>query len=74
MEYLKDYDCIISYHSGKANVVANALSQRSSEILVRMMLKEWRMIEEFSHLTVSVKPKPTKGYLANLTIQSGVVN
>jgi len=38
------------------------------------MVKEWRMIKEFSDLTVSVKPKPTKGYLANLTIQSDVVN
>ena len=26
MEYLKDYDCIISYHPGKANVFADAFS------------------------------------------------
>ena len=32
------------------------------------------MIEEFSHLMVSAKPKPTKGYLANLIIQLDVVN
>ncbi|XP_052489799.1 uncharacterized protein LOC128042491 [Gossypium raimondii] len=25
---LKDYDCVIEYHSGKANVVADALSQK----------------------------------------------
>ena len=27
MELIKDYDCVIDYHPGKANVVANALSR-----------------------------------------------
>ena len=39
-----------------------------------MMVKEWEMIKEFSYQTVSVKPKPIKGYLANLTIQLNIVN
>ena len=30
VELLKDYDCMIEYHSGKANVVADALSRKSS--------------------------------------------
>ena len=29
VELLKDYDCTILYHPGKANVVANALSRKS---------------------------------------------
>ena len=29
IELLKDYDCIIPYHPGKANVVADALNKKS---------------------------------------------
>lgn len=30
MELIKDYDCIIIYHPGNANVVANLLSRKGS--------------------------------------------
>ena len=30
LELIKDYDCSINYHLGKANVMANALSWKSS--------------------------------------------
>ena len=33
MELIKDYDCVIDYHPGKANVVANALSRNSIQTL-----------------------------------------
>ena len=29
MELIKDYDCVIDYHPGKANVVVDALSRKS---------------------------------------------
>jgi hypothetical protein len=32
LEVLKDYDNKVFYHPGKANVVANALSQKSREV------------------------------------------
>ena len=41
MEYLDDYDFIFHYHHGKANVVANALSQKSRRILVVVASWEW---------------------------------
>ena len=33
MELIKDYDCVIDYHLGKANVVADALSRKSIQML-----------------------------------------
>ncbi|KAJ9177049.1 hypothetical protein P3X46_012303, partial [Hevea brasiliensis] len=33
IEFLKDYDCVIDYHPGKANVVADALSKKSMTTL-----------------------------------------
>ena len=33
MELIKDYDCVIDYHPGKANVVADALSRKSIRTL-----------------------------------------
>ena len=30
VELIKDYECTIEYHSGKANVVADALSRKST--------------------------------------------
>ena len=33
MELIKDYDCVIDYHLGKANVVDDALSRKSIQML-----------------------------------------
>ena len=33
MELIKDYDCVIDYHAGKANVVADALSRKTVQTL-----------------------------------------
>ena len=45
MEYLEDYDFTLHYHPGKANVVADALSQKSRGVLVSVASREWQMLE-----------------------------
>ena len=41
MEYLKDYDFTSNYHLGKANMVVDALSQKSPRVLVSVASQEW---------------------------------
>ncbi|GAU51584.1 hypothetical protein TSUD_414280 [Trifolium subterraneum] len=51
LEFLKDYDFELSYHPGKANVVADALSRKSLHMPSRMA-KELELIEEFTDLSL----------------------
>ena len=40
MEYLEDYDFTLHCHPGKANVVADALSQKSRGVLASVVSRE----------------------------------
>ena len=52
IELLKDYDCQILYHPGKANVVADALSRKSMGSLAHVTVTRREVIREFKeHLT-----------------------
>jgi hypothetical protein len=52
LELIKDYDLRINYHSSKANVVADALSQRShfNQLIVEQM--PFDLCEEFDKLNL----------------------
>ena len=50
MELLKDYDCTIHYHPGKANVVADALSRKSSGSLTHIQEVRRPLIKELHEL------------------------
>ena len=50
MKLLKDYDCSIIYHSGKANVVADALSRKSVRSLAHISTKRRLIIKELYEL------------------------
>ena len=45
MKYLEDYDFTLHYHSGKANVVADALCRKSRRVLVSVASREWQMLK-----------------------------
>ena len=68
MKFLKDYDCTIHYHPGRANVVANAFSRRDLAITAGMIMQEWQLIKVFSSLTVGVVPGNESFMMANLRI------
>ena len=46
LELLKDYDCTILYHPGKANVVADALSRKSMGSLGHISLERRPLVRE----------------------------
>ena len=50
MELLKDYDCSIFYHPGKANVVVDALSRKSSGSLAHISTKRRSLVKELHEL------------------------
>ena len=45
MDFLEDYDFTLHCQPGKANVVANALSQKSRGVLANVASREWHMLE-----------------------------
>ena len=74
MEFLKDYDCTIQYHLGRANVLADALNRNVPTSMSRMMAREWQMIEAFSQLMVSVVLKESSVLIAGMIVQLVLVN
>ena len=62
LELIKDYDCSINYHPGKANVVADALS-RKEKLNVLSVPEE--IYKEFQKLELEIKvrrPNAAKVY------------
>ena len=56
MESIKDYDCVIDYHPGKANVVADALCRKSLQML-RALNAHLSLLDD-GVIVVELIPKP----------------
>ena len=51
LELIKDYDCSINYHAGKANVVADALSRKER---LNLLMETKELIQEYAKLEIEV--------------------
>jgi hypothetical protein len=69
MELIKDYDCIIDYHPGKANVVADALSRKSKAVLAHVQTTRLPLILELKKLRSEMKTDDHGALLAMLKIR-----
>ena len=55
IELIKDYDSTIEYHSGKANVVADALSRKPSSALAQLKAEYLTMLVELRSMGVNLE-------------------
>jgi hypothetical protein len=70
LELIKDYDCKIDYHPGKANIVADALSWKSKVKLAALGISQPQLIKEFARMRLEVVGEGMPAYLAILMVQS----
>ena len=66
LELVKDYDCEILYHPGKANVVADALSRKGPGQIHGMRLIARELADDMTRAGIEL----LVGQLANITLQS----
>nr|GFC22093.1 reverse transcriptase [Tanacetum cinerariifolium] len=72
LELLKDYDTNIQYHSGKANVVADALSRKSG--MIAGIKIEEEIIRDLKRLDIELYVRGQHGYWASLRIEPDLIS
>ncbi|XP_050896737.1 uncharacterized protein LOC127103527 [Lathyrus oleraceus] len=67
MEYLKDFDFELKYHSGKANKVAGSLSRKEMH-KVELMMLEYTLLEKFRDLNIQFSWTQDGVIMGNLNV------
>ncbi|RVW49285.1 Transposon Ty3-I Gag-Pol polyprotein [Vitis vinifera] len=73
IELLKDYDCIIQYHSRKVNVVADALNRKSVGSLAAIKGCQRQLLEDLRSLQVHMRVLDSGALVANFIVQPDLV-
>ncbi|KAL0000476.1 hypothetical protein SO802_014257 [Lithocarpus litseifolius] len=66
-------DCSINYHLGKANMVADALSRKSSSFSTALLTSQKEIIEDLERMGIEIVMGDSQAFMASLTIQPTLV-
>jgi hypothetical protein len=70
LELLKDYDCTINYHPGKANVVADALSRKNiAGNVSAMFTTKKELLLDLERVGVEMMVGEIQSYMSSLTLE-----
>ena len=69
LELLKDYDCTIEYHPGKANVVADALSRKGDGTSAYSQVSSLSLVKELKRLNIDVDEDTDRVLLATWKVR-----
>ena len=71
---VKDYDCSINYHLGKANVVADAFSRKPSSFSATLLTTQKKIIRDLERMEIEVVMGHSEAYLASLSVQPTLIH
>ena len=71
---IKDYDCTIEYHPGKANIVADALSRRPKSSLSHMRSGYLPLLVDLRALRVILEAEDSGALLATFHVRPLLVD
>jgi hypothetical protein len=68
IDLIMDFDCVIDYHPGKANVVVDALSHKNKSIMETIKENDKRELIKLKKIDAKIELGPEGSLLAQLKV------